>query len=517
MEILSNLADGFLIAFTAQNLFLALLGCFLGTLMGALPGLGPANGVAILIPIAFTLGLGPTPSLILLTSVYIGAMYGGRISSILLNIPGDEPAMMTCLDGYPMAQQGKAGEALALSGIASFIGGFFSIWGLILIAPQLVKIALMFGPAEYFALYAMAFATLGGVTSSNQAKSAFAAALGLGIAMIGSDSQTGSERFTFGHIHLYDGIDFLIAIVGLFALSEVLIFIEHHKGGAAAKSSAKIGSLIPDFKVLKRSIGTMVRSTIIGFLAGVLPGAGASLGSFLAYSVEKNTVDREGKTFGKGDPRGVIAPEVGNNASTGGALVPMLSLGVPGSGTTAVLLAVLLQLNITPGPLLFRNNPDVVWGLIAALFIGNFMLLALNLPLVGLFTRVLLIPTRILMPVVAMISFVGIYGLTGSTFDVMLMVGFGFAGWLLRKLEVPLVPVILGILLGNEMEVNMRRALQISDGDWTILIGSPLAIGIWAIAIAGFILPIIFGGKVKKRMEANRSKATVEEIIQGDN
>ncbi len=516
MDSFSNLIDGFAVALTFQNLLLALLGCFLGTLMGALPGLGPANGVAILIPIAFTLGLGPAPSLILLTSVYYGAMYGGRISSILLNIPGDEPAMMTCLDGYPMAQQGRAGEALALSGIASFVGSFFATLGLVLIAPQLVKIALLFGPAEYFALFTMAFATLGGVTASNQAKSALAAALGLGIAMIGSDSQTGSERFTFGHIHLYDGIDFLIAIVGLFAISEVLIFIEHHRSGAAGKPGAKIGRLIPDFRILKRSIGTMIRSTIIGFLAGVLPGAGASLGSFLSYSVEKSTLDREGKTFGKGDPRGVIAPEVGNNAAAGGALVPMLSLGVPGSGTTAVLLAVLLQLNITPGPLLFRNNPDIVWGLIAALFIANIILLALNLPMVGLFTRVLLVPTRILMPVVAMISFVGIYGLTGSTFDVMLMVGFGFMGWGLRKLGVPLVPVILGILLGNEMEVNMRRALQISDGDWSIFVGSPLAIGIWAIAIAGFVLPIFFGKKVKKRMVANHSKTEIEEIDKGE-
>lgn len=515
MDIFSNLADGFAVALTVQHLLLALLGCFLGTLMGALPGLGPANGVAILIPIAFTLGLGPVASLILLTSVYYGAMYGGRISSILLNIPGDEPAMMTCLDGHPMAQQGKAGEALALSGIASFTGSFFATWGLVLIAPLLVKVALLFGPAEYFALFTMAFATLGGVTASNQAKSALAAALGLGIAMIGSDSQTGSERFTFGHIHLYDGIDFLIAIVGLFAISEVLIFIEHHRGGAAGKSSAKIGKLLPDFSILKKSTGTMFRSTIIGFLSGVLPGAGASLGSFLSYSVEKNTVDREGKTFGKGDPRGVIAPECGNNAAAGGALVPMLALGVPGSGTTAVLLAVLLQLNITPGPLLFRNNPDVVWGLIAALFIANFMLLALNLPMVGLFTRVLLIPTRILMPVVAMISFVGIYGLTGSTFDVMLMVGFGFAGWGLRKLGVPLVPVILGILLGNEMEVNMRRALQVSDGDWSIFLGSPLAIGIWAVAITGFVLPIFFGKKVKKQMHADHSEVEVEEIDQG--
>ena len=505
MEILANLGDGFAIALSWENLFFALLGCFLGTLMGALPGLGPANGVAILIPIAFSLGLGPTSSLILLTSVYYGAMYGGRISSILLNIPGDEPAMMTCLDGYPMAQQGKAGEALTLSGIASFVGAFFATWGLVLLAPQLVKIALLFGPAEYFVLYTLAFATLGGISSTNQAKSAFAAALGLGIAMIGSDSQTGTQRFTFGEIHLYDGIDFLIAIVGLFALSEVFIFLEHHRGGSVGQRKAmKIGKLLPDLGMLKRCVPTMARGTVIGFVSGVLPGAGASLGSFLSYSLEKSAVDREGKTFGKGDPRGVAAPETGNNAASGGALVPMLALGVPGSGTTAVLLAVLLQLNITPGPLLFQNNPDVVWGLIAALFIGNFMLLALNIPLVGLFTRVLLVPTRILMPVVAMISFVGIYSITGSTFDVMLMVGFGLAGWVLRKLDVPMVPVILGILLGNEMEVNMRRAMTISDGDWSIFVGSPLAIILWVVAITGFVLPIFLGHRVKRRMKADR-------------
>ena len=508
MEILSALMDGFAIALTPENLFLALVGCFLGTLMGALPGLGPANGVAILIPIAFSMGLAPTPALILLTSVYYGCMYGGRISSILLNIPGDEPAMMTCLDGYPMAQKGMAGQALALSGVASFVGSFFATIGLVLLAPQLVKIALLFGPAEYFVLFTMAFATLGGISSSNQAKAAFAAALGLGIAMIGSDSQTGSQRFTFGNIHLFDGIDFLIAIVGLFALSEVFIFLEHHRGGSAAQGKKmEVGKLMPDLGILQRAIPTMGRSTIIGFIAGVLPGAGASLGSFLAYTVEKNVSDPQGKTFGKGDPRGVIAPEVGNNAAAGGALVPMLSLGVPGSGTTAVLLAVLLQLNITPGPLLFARNPDVVWGLIAALFIGNFMLLALNIPLVGLFTRVLLVPTRILMPVVAMISFVGIYGITGSTFDVMLMVGFGVLGWVLRKLDVPLVPVILGILLGNLMEANLRRAMTISDGEWSTLVASPLAIGLWAVAIVGFVIPILFGRALKARMHMAKEQA----------
>ncbi|WP_282077747.1 tripartite tricarboxylate transporter permease [Epibacterium ulvae] len=505
MEIFSLLGDGFAVALTPTNLFLAVVGCFLGTLMGALPGLGPANGVAILIPIAFSLGLDPTGSLILLVSVYYGAMYGGRISSILLNIPGDEPAMMTCLDGYPMAQQGKAGEALSLSGVASFVGAFVATCGLVLLAPQLVKIALLFGPAEYFVLFTVAFATLGGISSTNQAKSAFAAALGLGIAMIGSDSQTGSQRFTFDHVHLYDGIDFLIAIVGLFALSEVFIFLEHHRSNqGAAPKAAKVGRIMPDFGMIKKCIPSMARGTGLGFFSGVLPGAGASLGSFLAYSLEKQAVDRDGSSFGKGDPRGVAAPEAGNNAASGGALVPMLALGVPGSGTTAVLLAVLLQLNITPGPLLFTKNPDIVWGLIAALFLANFILLAMNIPLVGIFTRVLMVPTRILMPIVAMISFVGIYSITGSAFDVMLMVGFGIAGWVLRKLDVSLVPVILGILLGNQMEVNLRRAMTISDGDWFILVGSPLAIVLWMIAIAGFVLPMLMGRRMKKRMESMR-------------
>ncbi|WDR02693.1 tripartite tricarboxylate transporter permease [Devosia algicola] len=507
MDVLVSLFDGFAIALTWQNLLLALIGCFLGTVMGALPGLGPSNGVAILIPLAFTMGLGPTPAMILLTSVYYGAMYGGRISSILLNIPGDEPALMTTLDGHPMALQGRAGEALALSGIASFVGAFFATCGLVLLAPLLVKVALLFGPAEYFALFTLAFATLGGIASTNQAKAAFAAALGIGIAMIGVDGQTGVPRFTFGEVHLYDGIDFLVAIVGMFALSEVFIFLEHRAvHGAKPAEKMKIGKIVPSWSLIKYCTPTMIRSTVLGFLAGVLPGAGASLGSFIAYSVEKRLVDKEG-TFGKGDPRGVAAPEAGNNAAAGGALVPMLALGVPGSGTTAVLLAVLLALNITPGPLLFQNNPDVVWGLIAALFIGNLMLLAMNIPMVGLFVRVLLVPPRFLMPIVAMVSFVGIYGISGSSFDLMVMVGFGILGWLLRKLDIPMVPVILGVLLGAAMEKNLRRALTISDGDWFALVASPLSIALWAIAIFGFILPIVLGPTIRKRMQMRKDDA----------
>ncbi|MEO8245083.1 MAG: tripartite tricarboxylate transporter permease [bacterium] len=513
MDTLANLAHGFDVAITFQNIGLALIGCFLGTIIGALPGLGPSNGVAILMPLAFSLGLGPTPALILLTSVYYGAMYGGRISSILLNIPGDEPAVMTTLDGYPMAKAGRAGEALAISGIASFVGSFFATIGLALLAPQLVKVALLFGPAEYFALFALAFATLGGISSTNQAKSAWAAAFGLGIAMIGVDGQTGVPRFSFGMVHLYDGIDFLVAIVGLFALSEVLIFLEHSGGTSKAAKEAQqerppisIGRPVASFKLIRHCTPAMVRSTVIGFLAGVLPGAGASLGSFMAYAAEKQ-ISNGGNTFGKGDPRGVAAPEAGNNAAAGGALVPMLALGVPGSGTTAVLLAVLLSLNVTPGPLLFTNNPDIVWGLIAALFIANVMLLALNLPMVGIFARVLLIPPKYLMPLVAMVSFVGIYGVSGSTFDLLVMVLFGVIGWGLRKFDVPLVPIIMGILLGNLMEANLRRALTISDGDWTALFASPLAIGLWIFAVIGFLLPIFVGRRIKDQIHEAQDAA----------
>ncbi len=352
--------------------------------------------------------------------------------------------------------------------------------------------ALLFGPAEYFALFTLAFATLGGIASRNQAKAAIAAALGLGIAMIGVDHQTGVPRFSFGDVHLYDGINFLVAIVGLFAISEVFLFLEHRGEGEAGASKLKLGRVTAPWSMIRRTVGTMLRATGLGFVAGVLPGAGASLGSFISYTFEKRLSDKN-ETFGKGDPRGVAAPEAGNNAAAGGALVPMLALGVPGSGTTAVLLAMLLTLNITPGPLLFQSNPDVVWGLIAALFIANVMLLLINIPMVSLFVRVLLIPPRFLMPTVAMISFVGIYGISGSSFDLMVMIGFGVLGYVLRKLDVPLVPIILGVLLGNEMEKNLRRALTISDGDWSILWGSPLAIGLWVFAIVGFLAPLIFG------------------------
>jgi putative tricarboxylic transport membrane protein len=422
-------------------------------------------------------------------------MYGGRISSILLNIPGDEPALMTTLDGYPMAKAGRAGDALVLSGVASFVGAFLATIGLMLLAPMLARVAYVFGPAEYFALYLLAFCTLGGMASNNQAKAAIASCIGLGIAMIGVDSSSGLPRLTGGNLHLYDGIDFLVAIVGLFAIAEVFFFIEGH--GKGSSIGVKLAKVTVPWKDIWDTKWTMLRSSLVGFIAGILPGAGASLGSFMAYMSEKSIAGEKGG-FGTGVAKGIVAPEAGNNAAAGGALVPMLTLGVPGSGTTAVLLALLMTLNITPGPTLFTDRPEVVWGLIASLLIANIVLLLMNVPMVKIFVKILMVPPAILLPGVTMVSFVGIYSLSGSYFDLLLMIGFGMLGYVLRKLDIPTVPVILGILLGGNMEDSLRRAMTLSDGEWTYLFSSNIAIGLWIAAVAGFIAPMFLRNVLRK-------------------
>ncbi|WP_438463838.1 tripartite tricarboxylate transporter permease [Marinomonas sp. PE14-40] len=502
METFDFLMQGFAVALAPESIMFAVIGAILGTLIGALPGLGPANGVAILIPLAFSLGLSPTSSLILLTSVYAGAMYGGRISSILLNIPGDEPAMMTCIDGYPMALKGKAAEALAISAIASFIGSFIATIGLVILAPILAKFALKFGPSEYFALFALAFATLGGITGKNQFKTLMAAALGLMIASVGIDISSGVQRYTYNTLELFEGVDFIIAIVGLFAISELLFFIEKHAGDGLKKVA--INKLKLTMGDIIKVLPTSLRGALLGFVSGVLPGAGASLGSFISYTLEKKIIGDKGE-FGKGDTRGVAAPEAGNNGAASGALVPMLTLGVPGSGTTAVLLAMLISLNVTPGPMLFTQNADLVWGVIAALFVGNLVLLLLNIPMIGIFVKLLSIPPKFLMPIVTLVASVGIYSVSHSALDLYFMVGFGVIGYILRKVDVPLVPVILGMLLGPEMEKSLRHALVLSDGDWSVLLNSGLSIGLWTVAILGLVLPIIVGPIVRAKMSKSKT------------
>ncbi|MFP3385175.1 MULTISPECIES: tripartite tricarboxylate transporter permease [Tritonibacter] len=494
MDILNSLIGGIAVAVTPLNLALAVFGCFAGTLIGALPGLGPVNGVAILIPVAFAMKLEPSSALIMLSCIYYGCMYGGRISSIMLNIPGDEPAIMTTLDGYPMARRGQAAKALGISAVASFVGATVATLGLTFFAPLLAKAAIHFGPADYFALYVMAFATIGGVTGVNPFKTLLAAMIGLLLASVGLDPGTGTARFTFGSFHLYDGFDPIVAIVGLFAVSEIIMYFESHALSGAGP--VKLGRTLPRLREVFEGFGASIRGALIGFVCGVLPGAGASLGAFVSYSTEKQLNDKNG-TFGTGDPRGIAAPEAGNNAASGGALIPMLTLGVPGSGTTAVMLALLVSLNIQPGPLLFERQPDLVWGLIAALYLANVVLLLLNIPMVGIFTRLLSLPQWFLMPVVVMVSFIGIYSISHSTFDLFVMIGFGLLGYALRKFDISLVPVVLGLLLGADMENNLRRALSISGGDFNILLQSPIALAIYA--FTALMLAFSFGIAMRRR------------------
>ena len=487
MEVVGLLLDGFGTALQPLNLLVVFLGVLIGTVIGMLPGIGPINAIAILIPISFALGLPPTAMLILFSGIYYGSQYGNSISTILLNVPGTASSVATALDGYPMAQKGRGGPALAISAIASFVGGTLSIFGLVLFAPLLAQWAIRFGPAEYFVLIVFTFTTISALTGKNFVKGLVATGLGLAVATVGLDL-TNVARFTFGQFRLYDGFDFVVVTIGLFAVSEVFTLVEQTRAGQAAVG--KVGRVMITVKEFTSSFWVMIRSSISGFMVGVLPGAGATIASFLAYTTEQRLVDREG-TFGKGDIRGVAAPEAANNASVSGALIPLLTLGVPGSGTTAVMLGALLALNLAPGPLFITRNADLFWGLIASMYIGNVMLLVLNLPLVGLFVRILLIPRWVLVPLVVAIAYVAVYSATSSSFDLFAMTAFGVLGFFMKKMGFPLAPVVLAVVLGPMMEVNLRRALSLSNNDWSVIYGSPITIALWAMTLASLLLPTL--------------------------
>ncbi len=504
MDTLSLLGQGFGVAMTPYNLTAALIGTFIGTIVGLLPGLGPINGVALLIPVAFALGLPPESALILLAAVYLGCEYGGRISSILLNIPGEASTLMTTLDGYPMARQGLAGVALSLSAWCSFVGAFIAIIGMVLFAPLLAQWAIAFGPAEYFVLMVFAIVCLGGMTGDKPVKTLVAALLGLFLATIGIDANSGVYRFTGDNLHLADGIQFVVLVLGLFSVSEILLMLEKtHHGQQAIKAS---GRMMFNFKEVAFTFMTTLRGGLIGFVFGVLPGAGATVGSAVAYMSEKNLIGAKGK-FGQGDMRGLAAPESSIGACACGNLIPMLTLGVPGSGTTAVMLGALSLYNITPGPLLFQNQPDIVWGLIASLFIANIMLLILNVPMIRVFTSILSVPNWALVPLIAIITSIGVYAVHATTFDLLLMVGIGIFGYVLRKLDFPLSALLLGFVLGGLMEDNLRRALSISNGNLGILWTSPISIGCWVLVAVMLVLPIV--RILRKRAALRRQLANV--------
>ena len=486
MDTLQYLLTGFGVALTPTNLMVAALGGFIGTVVGMLPGLGPINGVAILMPLAFALHLPPETALILLAAVYMGCEYGGRISSILLNVPGDAGAIMTALDGYPMAKNGMAGVALSISAWSSFVGSLIATIGIVLFAPLLARWALAFGPAEYFALMCFAFACITGLMGDAPMKAVLAAVIGLSLSTIGLDSNSGVYRFTGDNLHLSDGIQFIVVVIGVFSISEILLMLEmHHSSAGMIKVT---GRTLFNLKEMMLTRWTVLRSAVLGFVVGVLPGAGATIASAMAYSTEKRMAGASGN-FGQGDIRGVAAPEAANNASAAGSFVPMLTLGVPGSGTTAVMVGALSLYNITPGPTLFSQNPTLVWGLIASLFVANVMLLFINIPLVRVFTSVLRLPNWALVPGILAISAVGVFSVHATTFDLMLMSTFGVVGYLLRKQGVPMAPLILGFVLGDMMEQNLRRALSITNGELGILIESPISKGLWIVAAAMIMVP----------------------------
>lgn len=507
MDVLSYLATGFSVALLPLNLLLVLMGCFIGTLIGSLPGIGPINGVAILLPLAYALGLPPESALILLAGVYYGAEYGGRISSILLNVPGDAGAIMTTLDGYPLSRKGEGGRALALSAVSSFAGSMGALLLMVFTAPLLSQLAIKFGPSEYVWLMVFAFTCLATMVGSRPVKTLVGVVIGLLLATVGIDSGTGVLRFTMGIPNFFDGIDFLVVVIGMFAISEVFVLLE-----SWARNDLKItpvGKSFVTFADLVAVKWVVLRSTLSGFLIGVLPGTGASIASAVAYGTEKRFAEGKDEHFGEGDIRGLAAPEAANNASAAGAMVPMLTLGIPGSGTTAILLGALMMFNITPGPLLFEQRPEIAWGLIASMFVGNIALLVMNLPMIGLFVRLLSIRQAYLVPVIVMLTFIGIYSIHGDSFDLFFMVVLGVIGFILRKLHFSLAPVILGLVLGEVLEENLRRALSISGGDWNILLNGSMTYGLAVATVLAIVAPLSM--RVLKKRKTMASAAEVDE------
>lgn len=483
------LLEGFAVAFTGINLMLVVIGCLLGTIIGMLPGIGPINAIAILFPIVLAFELPASSALIFFAGIFYGSQYGNSISSILLNVPGTSSAAVTCIDGHSLAKQGRAGQALAMSAFASFMGGTISIFPLIVFAPYLANLAIDFGPAEYFVLMICAFTALTSFSEGSFIKAMFSAFLGLAIATVGIDELSfgGTKRFTFGLHELDDGIDFIVVVIGIFAVGELLLFLSESKQNIQERV-APLSKVLLTFKEIKDSIAGIVRSCATGFFVGVLPGAGATIASFLAYNTEKKLAG-ENSDFGKGDLRGVAAPESANNSSAVGSFIPLLVLGVPGSETTAVLLAALITLGVMPGPTMLTDSPDIFWGVAASMFIGNLVLIFLNLPLVRLLAKILQIPRWILMPLIAVLSIVGVYVINGSEFDLVLMLIFGIVGFFMRKTGFPIAPLVLGLVLGGLIEVNFRRALTYSYGEFSTFYESPITVALWLITFASLVTP----------------------------
>jgi putative tricarboxylic transport membrane protein len=469
LDALQYWLQGFSVATLPMNLLYSFIGCILGTLIGVLPGLGPAAGTAILIPVTFNLD--PIGAIIMLAAIYYGAMYGGTITSVLVNVPGEAASVITCLDGYQMAKQGRAGPALGIAAIGSFVGGTFATFALMIVSLPLASFALRFGPPEVFSLLVVGLSLVTGLSGRSLLAALIMTAFGLILAMIGMDPVRGAPRFTFGLPPLYDGIGFIPVVMGLFGVGEILLSME---APVLEIIKTKLTDLLPKREEWKVSVGAIGRGTIIGFFLGLIPGIGAIIPTFMAYVVEKK-VSKHPEKFGTGVIEGVASPETANNSYANAAMVPLLTLGIPGSPTLAVLMGAFIIHGLTPGPFLFKERPDVVWGLIASLYLGNAILLVLNLPLVGLWAKLLEIRYQYLYPGILLFCILGAYSLNQSVFDVGVMVAFGILGYIFRKLDWPLAPTVLALILGPMMERALRTSLEMSAGDLSILVTRPIS------------------------------------------
>ncbi|PLP59511.1 tripartite tricarboxylate transporter TctA [Mesorhizobium loti] len=479
------LAHGLVVALQPMNLLYALIGVTLGTAVGVLPGIGPALTVALLLPVTYKLD--PAGSLIMFAGIYYGGMYGGSTTSILLNTPGESSSIVTALEGNKMARAGRGGPALATAAIGSFVAGLIATIGLAFIAPAVVKLALSFGPAEYFGLMVLAFMTVSAAFGESTLRGLTSLFIGLLLGLIGIDLQTGQARLAFGIPDLLDGVEVTTLAVALFAIGEALS-VAAAKGGDSTIQAIK-GSVWMTREDWRRSWKPWLRGTAIGFPIGAMPAGGAEIGTFLSYSVERQLAEKP-EEFGKGAIEGVAGPEAANNASAAGTLVPLLTLGLPTTATAAIMLAGFQQFGLQPGPLLFTSNPQLVWGLIASLLVANLMLLVLNLPLIGLWVKLLTIPTPWLYAGILMFATLGTIGANPSTFELGMLLAFGLLGYGLRRFHYPIAPVVVGLILGPLAEQQLRRAVAISQGDPSVLFHSWIAVGLWVLAVAAVLVPL---------------------------
>jgi len=493
MESLNNLLLGFQVVLHPANLFYCFVGCLVGTLVGVLPGLGAPAAIALLLPGTFRMD--PVAATIMLAGIYYGSMYGGSTTSILVNIPGETAAVVTCLDGYQMARQGRAGPALGISAFGSFIAGTLSVFILVFISPPLARLAIQFGPPEYFSLMILGLTILAFLTRGSMIKGLIMACFGLILGFIGTDAISGMYRFTFKQLVLYDGIGLIPVTMGIFGISEVLLRIE--AGLKREIFQTHLKGLFPTVKDWTDSKWAILRGTVIGFFLGILPGGGAVIASFTSYALEKR-LSKHPEKFGTGVIEGVAGPESANNAGSVGAFIPLLTLGLPSNVVTAILVGALMIYGLQPGPLLIKNHPDLFWGVISSMYVGNVMLLLLNLPLIGMWVQFLKIPYPILFPFVLLFSLIGCYSINNSVAEIFIMISFGIFGYLMKKFDYEGAPLILAMVLGPMLENALKQSLMLSRGSFLIFFTRPISVILFGTAVVLLLLPFL--GKVRRKV-----------------